>query len=824
MAIKVPTLSTSNSQPQSLPNVRQQGGRNAADFINPTQAAALEAANDGLQSIQKAAFALHAKALDDNNRLITKEAGNEIDIYDQDSAYGKGDQTGWINQTGKAALKQDNGKFLSDNVLESRQQKIDEIKQRLGNDDQRQMFQDYADRTGVRIREHLKSHERVQNSNYQQGVLIASIDTKARDMALNYNDEAAIGDGITRIMEDSLSFGRLKYGSEEAGIAYGRKQVSESLKQSIQSALQHGDHVTAMKIQDRFGTHLDPDDRNSMQDKIADNWAAGKLAENPEEVTRLLGTDRLKNAILQQESGGRDLDSKGNPLVSSDGKSMFAMQVTHETAAKPGFGIAPAKDRTAAEYNRVGSELLEKLRHRYQDDPAKVAAAYNAGAGAVDAAIEKGGDDWMQHIPASTRDVYVPNVLRNLKTDTPVDIMSAQDRRKWLNAAQSQIEHGRNVYAVELKQAVDDQYSQAAHTGQSGSLIPASDFQRAFGDKWESTYKDYRDNMDFASTYFGVKTMPSNQAAKLLTDSRPQPGTPNFEHEQKQYELLSKAIDAADTERKSDPISWAIQNGYNAKPINWQNNREAQQEIVKRNSIAQQLSEQYSAPFTVLTKDESSQLTLLLSNGAEDDKINTLKTLADGINEPQAYAMTLQKIRPDSPATLVAGSLIGMDRIQKASGMLGDSITAIRGEDVARTILRGEALLNPSKAQKEHDGKSTGVSLPTRLNESIYSLMGDAVAGDPETEQGIVSAVRAYYAAKMDKSKADGGLVQETLLNEAVQSITGGIAEHADRKVIMPFGMNETEFLDQAEAKLRQQLGDKAVPICAITHDLPKNR
>lgn len=117
--------------------------------------------------------------------------------------------------------------------------------------------------------------------------------------------------------------------------------------------------------------------------------------------------------------------------------------------------------------------------------------------------------------------------------------------------------------------------------------------------------------------------------------------------------------------------------------------------------------------------------------------------------------------------------------------------------------------MTPSKAQRQQDGKSTGVTLPSKLNESIYGLLGDALAGDLETEQGVVSAVRAYYAAKMDKAKSEGGLVQDDLLSEAVQSVTGGIAEHADKKVIMPFGMNETDFLDQAEAKLKQQLGDK---------------
>jgi len=812
MALKVPVVGGAGTQLQGLPGIRQTGGHNVADFTNPTNAAMLELAGNALNAAQKTAMELMNKERAENIQSQTKSATNTLETFDQDEAFGNQEngQIGWLNQTGASAFKQQDGKLLFNSVLDRRREKIEALKQSMGNEEARQLFTEHANNTGVKLEGMLKRHEAQQNTNFKIGTLSNGIDVTKRKLALYNNDDETLSSGIDSIMQDAKDLGRLQHGSEELGLIEGRKQVSETLKQATLAALQQNDHATAMRIQERFGDNLDPDDRTGIQNKIADNWAAGLLQSNPEEVVNLLGKNNLKNAILKQESGGRNFNSSGEPLGSSDGKSMFAMQVTHDTAANPGFGITPARERSAAEYNRVGSELLDKLRDRYQDDPAKVAAAYNAGAGTVDDAIAKGGADWIQHIPASTRDVYVPNVLNTLKTGTPADIMSQQDRRKWFNAAQSQIEHGRNVYAAELKRAIDDQYSQTTHTGQAGEMVPASDFQRAFGDKWSSVYQDYSDNMDFAKTFFSIKTMPVAQAMQTLEDSRPQPGALNFEREQKQFELMSKAIEAADKERKTDPVSWALQNGYNVKPINWANARDAQREIIQRDNIARQMSEHYGTAYTVLTKAEAGELSQRLSDGTEADKITTLKTLADSINEPQAYATTLQQIRPDSPATVVAGSLIGMDRMQKTRGYFSDSITGIRGEDLARTIIKGEALLNPGKAQRQEDGKSAGVTLPTKLNESIYSLLGDALAGDLETERGTVSAVRAYYAAKMDKAKSEGNQVQENLLNEAVQSITGGIAEHADKKVIMPFGMDETDFLDQAEAKLKQQLGDRA--------------
>lgn len=812
MAIRVPTADSFGTQLRGLPDVRQRNQRTAADFQEPGQTLALEAANQALESVNKAATQLAKQERQKTIEMQAKAGANELDAFDQDQAFGNRDigWDGWLNKKGAAAFKQDDGRFLADVILENRQKKIDAIKQNLGTDEAREMLGEYADRSGVKLQGLLKRHENEQNKSFSIGTLANRIDVTKRELALYNNDEETLATGIENIMQNAKELGKVQHGSEELGMVEGRKQISDALQQAMLTALQRNDYGTAMKIQDRFGAHLDPTDRINTQDKIAEHWAANLLQTQPEQVAELLSADPLKSAIRQQESNGRDFNDNGEPLVSGDGKSMFAMQVTHDTAANPGFGITPARDRSAAEYNRVGSELVDKLREHYQGDPSKVAAAYNAGAGAVDKAIAVGGENWIDHIPEPTRQNYVPNVLRNLRTSTPADYMNSMDRRKWLNAAQAQIEHGRSVYATELKRAVDDQYSQAINTGQAGALVPPEKFQRAFGGKWEANYQGYRDNMDFAAAYFGVKTMPTAQALQLLDASRPKPGTADFEREQKQYDALSKAIAAAEKTRNSDPIAWAAQNGYTVKPIDWKNRQDSQGELSHRGNIARQLNEQYGTRHAILTNTEADDLTQTLNDGSEEEQLTALKTLADGINEPSDYAATLQQIRPDSPATIVAGSLIGMDRVQRTPGIFQDSINAVRGIDVARTILKGEAILNPSKAELGQNGKSTGVALPAGLNQAIYGEIGDALAGDMQTEQGVVSAVRAYYAAKMDKAKAAGNGVQDTLLSEAIQSITGGITEHAGKKVVMPFGMNETDFLDQAEAKLKEALGAKA--------------
>lgn len=117
----------------------------------------------------------------------------------------------------------------------------------------------------------------------------------------------------------------------------------------------------------------------------------------------------LFDRLLQQESGGRHVDGKGNIVTSSKGARGIA-QLMPGTASSPGFGIAPARDDSEGENRRVGREYLAAMLSRYNGDQQKALAAYNAGFSKVDAAVSKGGANWLAYMPAETRN-YVPSIL-----------------------------------------------------------------------------------------------------------------------------------------------------------------------------------------------------------------------------------------------------------------------------------------------------------------------------------------------------------------------------------------------------------------------------
>lgn len=121
--------------------------------------------------------------------------------------------------------------------------------------------------------------------------------------------------------------------------------------------------------------------------------------------------DRMVEITMHQGegTGGQDFYRDGRPIVSPRGAT-GRMQVMPGTNTDPGFGVTAARDNSPEERARVGRDYLAAMLQRYGGDRVRAWAAYNAGPGAVDAAIARGGD-WLSRLPRETRD-YVGRVTR----------------------------------------------------------------------------------------------------------------------------------------------------------------------------------------------------------------------------------------------------------------------------------------------------------------------------------------------------------------------------------------------------------------------------
>lgn len=126
---------------------------------------------------------------------------------------------------------------------------------------------------------------------------------------------------------------------------------------------------------------------------------------------RKLSRANLADVVKHIESGGNRYGTDGKLLTSPKG-AQGEMQVMPDTAKDPGYGVTPAKDGSPEELARVGRDYLSAMTQKYGDDE-KALAAYNAGPGAVDAAVAKHGAAWLDHMPKETR-AYVAKARQML--------------------------------------------------------------------------------------------------------------------------------------------------------------------------------------------------------------------------------------------------------------------------------------------------------------------------------------------------------------------------------------------------------------------------
>ena len=125
---------------------------------------------------------------------------------------------------------------------------------------------------------------------------------------------------------------------------------------------------------------------------------------------------RMTEITAVSESGNRERDGRGR-LITSPAGAQGRMQVMPGTNVDPGFGVSAARDGSDEERTRVGRDYLAAMVDRYKD-PAQAWAAYNAGPGRVDAAIKRGGNNWLSMLPAETRE-YVRKNVAALGGDAP---------------------------------------------------------------------------------------------------------------------------------------------------------------------------------------------------------------------------------------------------------------------------------------------------------------------------------------------------------------------------------------------------------------------
>jgi soluble lytic murein transglycosylase len=436
----VPTYNDFQATPGAGPGERFSGGviSPAAAATGPAQlqqfGQALQGTGDKLAQIESI---VQYKA----NLVPVQSALNTLQSKIQARTYGTQDKNytdGFVAQKGEAALALDaDGKGLQQRQSEGLQDDISQLTTGLANDQQKSMFTSMAAQAAGRFNGQLQAHAMQEHRNAGLSAFGAAAKIAGQNAEqswdkpdqINNTTKDANGNEVPGYIDQVKSaiqqYGDLA-GKSANEIALDQKNAASTVHTKVvEAALQNNNPTYANQYMQMYKDQMTPDDLlkangvlNRSLDAHVSQTAVTATAQHFSTQLQPPDFARLQNIVTGMESGGKDYTPAGAPVTSPKG-AKYAMQVMPDTAKDPGMGIAPAKDDSPEEYNRVGQQYLGALVQKY-GNAAQAMAAYNAGPGAADNAIAKAKaagtpEAWASFLPTETQK-YVKDGVAKLNS------------------------------------------------------------------------------------------------------------------------------------------------------------------------------------------------------------------------------------------------------------------------------------------------------------------------------------------------------------------------------------------------------------------------
>lgn len=227
----------------------------------------------------------------------------------------------------------------------------------------------------------------------------------------------------------------------------------------------------------------------------------------------------------------------------------------------------------------------------------------------------------------------------------------------------------------------------------------------------------------------------------------------------------------------------------------------AQSQFADRMVTIRAMRKQYGSEVgnSPLLPGEASMMAAAINMMPPKGALQLFGGLSHAINDPDAYEAAIQQIAPDSPVRALAGRIYAKQDTN--SGGVTKGTPGADAGNVAMLMVRGEALLNPGKAEAKEDGKGARIKMPSNndLDAEIADAVGAAYAGRSTDYRTANQAVRAVYAAKSVDAGDMSGELDSKRLRESIAAVVGEPARVGGREVIPPWGMSSDRFEDQAE-------------------------
>lgn len=738
-------------------------------------------------------------------------------------------ETGLLNLKGKNAI----GK--GHEYTQQFDAQIEQLAMSLPDEQARNAFMQQAQQQRIQFATQAGRYEIGQINAYEEGQFQATLLNNGKNAAALYGDNAAY------ILANTQTFQQI----EEYGIAHGwsdeqiRARKIEFKEATAKATAQNAIGANYLQVRQQNG-------------ELSDTAAGARRA-----VADSGSSDRIRG--IRNNNPGNLEYSKTNPWVGQTGDDgRFAKFET------PEHGIR-ALGRNLMSYQRQGIDTVSEIINRWapptdkNDTMSYIKAVCEQLGVSADEPLDASNPDTLKALCAAiihhengsqpysdqqlTAGVSAALGLSQLPTKNKrytgvawFDALNESDQASVLRQTDALARQQQAEYRTMLESRVRDATAAYMRGVEFPNPPGEGEFIAAYGVREGNLrYTEFR-NLQIAGQYIGsFRNMPTSSITAYVEQLRPDTGETGegYASRAELFDRVSAAATKVITQRQNNPFSAAVEIGA-YKPITSNNPDDITAEVANRFSSQESLRALgINAP--LLNSEEAAALAQQVRGTQNvDQTIKLLQSMGEKLPAP-AIRQVASVIAPNSAATAYSALLLGTPDNQydntrptiPYSQFIGYKPT-MNKYDVAKVILSGDQLLNPTKAMK--NAGITPVQLPSedKMKDAFDEQVGNAFARNPQLRQISYSLFKAAYAGiayqSGDTSTVRTSMPDTDIVADAVKYATGGIYNGFNGgDVVMPFGMDKSTFKDRYTTSAKQALKDAGLNVNAVSNFTPVN-
>lgn len=573
-----------------------------------------------------------------------------------------------------------------------------------------------------------------------------------------------------------------------------QKTIAEA---ALTGAIQRNAPEVAQAIKDKYGVT-----NTEAPNPVAANLPAESTAAISDAAKRLGISAANLTAIISYETGGKfDPSIRGGKNNKHIGLIQFGEEEQRTYGAH--------QKQTFAEQMVAVEKYLKDRGVQPGDDLKTLYKIVNGGNRNVSDNASDGNGTIAEHVAKIAKEhggSAAPRVPVSPSVSGLVDKLEPERMHPFLTEANTQITKQQNTMRSQLVSTEGDHMTLFQNGQPVQKPLTEADYSAAFGPiEGPQRFANYQQAWQVGNDITTLKMTPLAEQEAIVMRHKPDPTKPGYELATKRFDAMVAARDKLNTERSADPIKWAQANGIgDAKTINWaqisQKPEDIATELSKRTGIATTMNQVYGAGFQLLSKDEASKLAAGFNNMTAEGKLSYLGLISKSVTNPDAQRAIINQIAPDSPMTALAGKLFLESKDVVVPGMFSDR-AQYNPQQVATMIIKGEAILNPSKAERAENGKTKDLIMPKE--QDMMTGFDNATRGmfknQPNAAQYLYQAAKNYYAAASSQEGIYDGEFNSKRWETSIEAVSGGISSVNGSKVARPWGMPEDEFKNRLE-------------------------